>query len=183
MTPSIEPGAYLIVNKWGYGNYRAYGIHFMRSSISTEVRRGAIVVFEHPQDKALSHAQRVVGLPGDRISYYNKRLKVNDQEAPRKRVGDYVYRDRPVRALQYLERLGDREYPILIDAEAPAAIPPVKAFPFDERCAYTTEGVQCQVPEGHYFVLGDNRDNSSDSRIWGFVPARNIIGTVQYILQ
>jgi signal peptidase I len=182
MTPSIEPRALLIVEKWGYGNYRTYGIHFMRTGMSSEVRRGDIVAFEYPEDRTLSHAQRVVGIPGDRISYYNKRLKVNDQEVPRTRIGDYVHKDRPIRSLQYLERLGDREYPILIEAEAPAAIPPVKAFPFDERCAYTKEGVHCQVPEGHYFVLGDNRDNSSDSRIWGFVPARNILGKVQCIL-
>jgi len=183
MIPSIEPRAHLIVKKWGYGNYGTYGIHLMRTGMSSEVRRGDIVVFEYPENKALSYAQRVVGLPGDKISYYNKRLKVNDQEVPRRRIGDYVHKDRPVRSLQYLERLGDWEYPILIEAEAPAAIPSVKAFPFEERCAYTTEGVYCQVPDGHYFVLGDNRDNSSDSRIWGFVPARNILGKVQYILQ
>jgi len=182
MTPSIEPRALLIVEKWGYGNYGTYGIHFMRTGMSSEVRRGDIVAFEYPEDRTLSYAQRVVGIPGDRISYYNKRLKVNDQEVPRTRIGDYVHKDRPIRSLQYLERLGDREYPILIEAEAPAAIPPVKAFPFDERCAYTKEGVHCQVPEGHYFVLGDNRDNSSDSRIWGFVPARNILGKVQCII-
>jgi len=182
MTPSIEPRALLIVEKWGYGNYGTYGIHFMRTGMSSEVRRGDIVAFEYPEDRTLSYAQRVVGIPGDRISYYNKRLKVNDQEVLRTRIGDYVHKDRPIHSLQYLERLGDREYPILIEAEAPAAIPPVKAFPFDERCAYTKEGVHCQVPEGHYFVLGDNRDNSSDSRIWGFVPARNILGKVQCIL-
>ena len=183
MTPSIGPRAHLIVKKWGYGNYKTYGIRLMRTGMSSEVRRGDIVVFEHPENTALSHAQRVVGLPGDRISYYNKRLKVNDQEVPRRRIGDYVHKDRPVRSLQYLERLGDREYAILIEAEAPAAIPSVKAFPFEERCAYTMEGVYCQEPDGTYFVLGDNRDNSSDSRIWGFVPARNILGKVQYILQ
>jgi len=183
MTPSIDPRAHLIVKKWGYGNYGTYGIHLVRTGMSSEVRRGDIVVFEYPENTALSYAQRVVGLPGDRISYYNKRLKVNDQEVSRRRIGDYVHKDRPIRSLQYLERLGDREYPILIEAEAPAAIPPVKAFPFEERCAYTTEGLYCQVPDGHYFVLGDNRDNSSDSRIWGFVPARNILGKVQYILQ
>jgi len=183
MTPSIEPRAHLIVKKWGYGNYGTYGIHLMRTGMSSEVRRGDIVVFEYPENTALSYAQRVVGLPGDKLSYYNKRLKVNDQEVPRRRIDDYVHKDRAIRSLQYLERLGDREYPILIEAEAPAAIPPVKAFPFEERCAYTTEGLSCQVPDGHYFVLGDNRDNSSDSRIWGFVPARNILGKVQYILQ
>ena len=183
MTPSIEPRAQLIVKKWGYGNYGTYGIHFMRTAMSSEVQRGDIIVFEYPQNTGLTYAQRVVGLPSDRISYHNKRLRINEQEAPRRRIDDYVHKDRPVRALQYLERLGGREYPILIDAEAPAAIPPVKAFPFDERCAYTTEGVECRVPEGHYYVLGDNRDDVSDSRIWGFVPARNILGKVQYVLQ
>ena len=100
-----------------------------------------------------------------------------------RRIGDYVHRARATPSLQYLERLGDREYAILIEPEAPAVVPPVKAFPLSERCAYSAEGLSCRVPEGHYFVLGDNRDNSSDSRTWGFVPARNIIGKVQYVLQ
>jgi len=183
MAPSIEPRAHLIVKKWGYGNYGTYGIHAVRTGMSSEVQRGDIVVFEYPEDTSLSYAKRVVGLPGDRISYYNKRLKINDEEIQIRRIGDYVHNDRPIRSHQYLERLGDHEYAILIEPEAPAVVPPVRAFPLSEYCAHTAEGLSCRVPDGHYFVLGDNRDNSSDSRTWGFVPARNIIGKVQYVLQ
>jgi len=183
MAPSIEPRAHLIVKKWGYGNYGTFGIHVARTGMSSAVQRGDIFVFEYPEDTSLSYAKRVVGLPGDRISYYNKRLKINDEEIQVRRIGEYVRKDRPNPSLRYLERLGDHEYAILIEQDAPAVVPPAKAFPLSERCAYAAEGLSCRVPDGHYFVLGDNRDNSSDSRAWGFVPARNMIGKVQYILQ
>jgi signal peptidase I len=182
MLPSIEPGARLIVKKWGYGNYGTYGFHFVRRGISSALERGDIVVFEHPEDRTRRYAQRIVGLPGDRIAYFSKRLWVNDQEVARRPIGDYVRKNRPGSSLQYLERLGGREYPILIEPDAPVSVPLVKAFPFRERCTFTAEGMSCPVPEGHYFVLGDSRDNSSDSRIWGFVPAGNIVGVVEYIL-
>jgi signal peptidase I len=182
MLPSLEPGARLIVKKWGYGNYGTFGIRLLRTGLSTEVSRGDIVVFEDPGNSADILVKRIVGLPGDRIAYFSKRLWVNDQEAPRRQIGDYVYKDRAGSSLRYLERLGEREYPILVEAEVRAFVPPAKAFPFKERCTYTAEGMSCPVPEGHYFVLGDNRDNSADSRAWGFVPARNIVGEVQYIL-
>ena len=183
MAPSIEPRAHLIVKKWGYGNYGTYGIHVARTGMSSALQRGDIVVFEYPADPSLSYVRRLVGLPGDRISYYNKRLKINDEEIRVRQIGDYVRKDRANPSVQYLERLGDQEHLILIEPEAPAVVPPAKAFPLSEQCAQTAEGLSCRVPDGHYFVLGDNRDNSSDGRAWGFVPARNIIGKVQYILQ
>src|SRR5581483_306358 len=173
MLPSIEPGAHLIVKKWGYGNYKTYGIHFARAGISSELNRGDIVVFEYPEDPTIVYAKRIVGLPGDRVAYFSKRLWVNDQEVPRKPIAG---------SPRYLERLGAREYPVLVETGAPVSVPPAQAFPFKDRCTYTAEGMSCPVPEGHYFVLGDNRDNSADSRIWGFVPARNIVGVVEYVL-
>lgn len=183
MAPSIQPRAVLIVKKWGYGHYGAYGIQLPKGEMSAVVQRGDIVVFEYPDDRSLYYAKRVIGLPGDRVSYHNKQLKINDADIPRREIGEYVFKDRGIRLRQYLERLDVSEYAILIEPEAPRAVPFGKPFPFRERCSYTSEGVSCQVPDAHYFVMGDNRDNSNDSRFWEFVPERNVVGRVQYIFQ
>jgi signal peptidase I len=102
-------------------------------------------------------------------------------EQPRKPLPDYLHPERIHYSKQYLERTGSVEHAILIEEDAPAAIPFVRPFPFRENCNYNSEGVACTVPPGHYFMMGDNRDNSADSRVWGFVPDENIVGKAFFI--
>lgn len=182
MLPTIPSQAHLIVQKWGYGNYGAYGLHLARASISSSLSRGDIIVFEFPRDRSIHYAKRLIGLPGDQIAYQGKRLSVNGTPVSFRQAEDYF--DPKARAYKprYLESMGDTEYSVLIENESPAPIPTAIAFPFRDKCTYDSEGVTCEVPPGHYFTLGDNRDNSLDSRMWGFVPADHIVGKVLYIV-
>lgn len=183
MLPSIEPGSYLIVKKWGYGHYSAYGIPLARTEITSEPKRGDVIVFEYPEDRSLVYTKRVLGLPGDRISYNDKRLSINGQAVEMRPLPDYLHRDRFYYSSHYLEKLDEAEYEILLDKEAPALTPDVGHYPFRERCVYDAAGLSCDIPPGHYFVMGDNRDASRDSRAWGFVPSNHIVGKVAYIMR
>jgi signal peptidase I len=82
---------------------------------------------------------------------------------------------------RYVETLNGTGHQIMIEEDAPAFVPQVRAFPHAGNCIYNMSGLACTVPPGHYFVMGDNRDNSSDSRVWGFVPDANIVGKAFFI--
>jgi signal peptidase I len=179
MVPTLLVGDFILVNKFAYGvrlpliNKKILGVG--------DPRRGDVMVFRFPEDPSIDYIKRVVGVPGDKIVYENKRLSINGIPQPSKQVSDYLNRERIHYSAQYEETLGGVQHAILQESDAPPTVPFTRPFPFRENCNYNTEGVACTVPPGHYFVMGDNRDNSADSRVWGFVPDDNIVGKAFFI--
>lgn len=176
MQPTLKVGARLIAQKWGYGHYTAYGVHLMRSPVSAPIERGDIFVFDYPPNPKIQYIKRIIGLPGDKIDYRNKTLSINGQELSRRSAEDYFDEFQVHYYSRFVETLGNVEYAILLDKNRPPMIPGTQAFAFSENCTYSRDGVTCVVPPGHYYALGDNRDNSLDSRFWGFVPEDHLLG-------
>jgi signal peptidase I len=174
MIPTLLIGDFILVNKYTYG----IRLPILNKKIVAlnNPQRGDVMVFRYPQDPSVDYIKRVVGLPGDKVSYQNKRLTINGTPVEVKSDGEFLQKDRLYQVPRFSEKLGSVEHAILLEPEAPAFVPHVIPYPFRENCIYNNEGVICEVPQGHYFVMGDNRDASSDSRVWGFVPDENIVG-------
>lgn len=160
MIPSLLVGDYLFVSKFSYGVH----IPFTRQRLGEGEgpQRGDVAVFRYPMDPNKAYIKRVVGLPGDRVEYRDKLLFINGQPTRYTPQGEYTYRNEQgfeVQAQKFMERLGERDHEIL-----------------NQPFSYSAFAMSQVVPQGHYFVMGDNRDNSNDSRAWGFVPAYQLVG-------
>ena len=174
MIPTLLVGDLILVNKFTYG--LRLPVLNTRLTEGTPPKRGDVMVFRYPPKPSLDYIKRVIGVPGDEVAYLNKKLTINGQPVPTTRLPDYFDPDAMRYFKQYQETLGGKTHRLLNDDDRPAFIPGADDFPYKDNCRYSVEGVVCKVPEGHYFMMGDNRDNSLDSRYWGFVPDRNIVG-------
>ena len=179
MIPTLLIGDFILVNKYTYG-IRLPVVNVKVIEIGSP-KRGDVMVFRYPADPGLDYIKRVVGLPGDRIEYRDKSLTVNGRPVPRRAIADYESRERLQYYPRFLENFDGAEHEIILERDTPGFVGRVMDFRHAGNCDYNDGGLTCTVPPGHYFVMGDNRDNSSDSRVWGFVPDENIVGKAFFI--
>ena len=179
MIPTLWVGDLILVNKFTYG--LRLPVFNVKLTEGSPPQRGDVMVFRYPPNPNLDYIKRVVGLPGDEVAYLNKRLTINGQPVAEQPAPEFFDEDSMRYAKQFQETLGSHTHDILIDDNRPAFVSGAENFPDRDNCRYSVEGVVCKVPKNHYFMMGDNRDNSLDSRYWGFVPDENIVGKAFFI--
>lgn len=177
MIPTLRIGDFILVNKYAYGlrlpvtNQRLIDVGLPQ--------HGDVMVFRYPLDTSTDYIKRVVGVPGDVVNYTHKQLTINGQavtSVPATGAALEGMAEFP-NAERYLEQLGSHLHTIQVRSDQPTLFTSrVMDFPGREACQYSADGFSCTVPPGQYFMMGDNRDSSSDSRYWGFVPEKNIVG-------
>ena len=158
MLPTLLIGDYVLVNKYEYG----IKLPITKTQVIeiSKPQRGDVVVFRYPANEKINFIKRVIGIPGDKIKYIGKKVYVNDVEYIKNKQATHQYIDDFGREELdiFIENQDNKKYHILNDNMSPA------------------NDDEFEVPEKHYFVMGDNRDHSSDSRYWGFVPEENLVG-------
>ena len=176
MKPTLLVGDFILVNKYTYG-IRLPVINKKVVEINP-VARGDVVVFRYPVDPSVDYIKRVVGIPGDVVEFRNKRLAINGAPVAVQASGFYTdAEENYTRLPQFMEKLGDHNHRMMVVPSQPVVdLAQVRQFPYRSNCEYNDEGFRCTVPQGHYFMMGDNRDQSSDSRYWGFVPDDHVKG-------
>ena len=189
MIPTLHVGDLILVNKYHYG-IRLPVINYQVTS-GTPVMRGDVMVFRYPPKPSLDYIKRVVGVPGDKVAYLNKKLTINGQPVSKVAIPEFFDADNMRYSKQFEEDMPIGSAPadmktlrkirLLNEESAPNFVSGIEDFSFKENCTYSVEGLECTVPAGHYFMMGDNRDNSLDSRYWGFVPDKNIVGKAFFV--
>ncbi len=181
MIPTLLVGDLILVNKFTYGV--RLPVIYTKLTEGNKPQRGDVMVFRYPPKPSLDYIKRVVGVPGDEVAYLNKKLTINGQAVSKTALPDFFDEDAMRYFKQFEEDLAGRRHRLLNDESRRAGLSEAEVVPFpsQQNCRYSVEGVVCKVPEGHYFMMGDNRDNSLDSRYWGFVPDSHIVGKAFFV--
>ena len=171
MMPTLQVGDFVIINKIAYG--LRWPMPKKKLIGRGAPKRGDVIAFRHPRDESTRFIKRVIGLPGDRVYYRGKTIYVNGEPFKKKPIGRYVHENGQLTALvEGAEQIGaEHEHRVLINP---------RTGDFTRACDLLARG-PVTVPEGEYFVMGDYRDNSNDSRCFGFVPEENLIGKASRI--
>ena len=185
MRPTLEVGDFILVNKFVYG----IRLPIVERKIIPldDPRHGDVVVFRYPLNPSQDFIKRVIGVGGDVVEYRDKRLTVNGTPWPQHPNGTYSYLEglrfeTLERSIERTDADATRSHTIGVNAQAQAVYPSnVRPFSGRENCDYNERGFKCRVPPNHYFMMGDNRDSSDDSRYWGFVPDDHVRGRAFFI--
>ena len=183
MVPTLETGDFILVNKFDYG-VRLPIINKKIIDVG-EPERGDVIVFRYPPQPTISYIKRVVGLPGEHIVYDHGELTINGQKVPK--VATEFHREKDIldtpTSIYHKETLGTHTH-LMRELEGVNIARQAPFINYIENGKYSNQhGLywEVTVPKGHYFAMGDNRDQSADSRFWGFVPEENLTGRAFYI--
>lgn len=182
MRPGLVPGDFVLVNKFSYG-IRTPIINNVIIPIN-KVQRGDVVVFNYPLRPEINYIKRIVGVGGDVVDYHDKILTINGEVIQDKKIATEIFpmdnNHAPIEVKVLTEELNGKKFKIY-------QVPEANLFNVDsvlyrgDACQYDEKGFTCKVPQGQYFAMGDNRDNSADSRYWGFVDDRLIVGKALFV--
>ncbi len=181
MIPTLQIGDLILVNKFHFG--MRLPVTHQKITEGSPVARGDVIVFRYPPTPSINYIKRVVGVPGDTVAYINKTLTINGKPISKSPLPDYYNDSRMMYAKRFEEQIGGKTHQLLnYDSQSAAwTSGTVQDRPFANNCEYGEMGVTCKVPEGYYFMMGDNRDDSMDSRYFGFVPDANIVGRAFFV--
>lgn len=166
MLPTVQPNHLVLMKRWGWGVLNPL---LGQTYPLQKLQRGDIIFFQYPENPKIIYIKRVVALPHDRVALINGNLVLNGKVVPLTAQDSSISQGQ----IEVFKEHNGAVYPIYRQAHATQ-----QQYPFMRMCPETTWGHECMIPENHVFVLGDNREESSDSRYWGYVPANHIIGTL-----